>query len=409
LPAKQSQEENIMAKKKLPTIRTRQRGKTWSYMFEAGRHPNGKRRTIEKGGFATQKDALEAGMEAYTNLRYGDIGITSEKILLSDYLISWIDNIAVCNVRPSTISNYHTARRLWIDPYFTGKNVQDIRPVDIDCWMRTLLKKGFSRSTLDNARTVLRQALDYAVYPAELIRSNPSASIKVPRLAPTGIIKRTVIPVEKFRQLLQDNPFGTCFYMPIMLLYYTGMRISEVLGLAWEDIDLEQGTISLSRQLLASNTFSQLKTAASARTIIIDKKLCDELRRWKSKQASNELFYGGSYIYTYKANNDALIQQSKGVPLDNPAARISLVCTQENGRVLCRVLLNRYLKAQGLNCHSFRHTHATMLIENGATPKGVAGRLGHSKTSITQDLYTHNTQKLQQETANIFSHAMQTK
>ena len=113
--------------------------------------------------------------------------------------------------------------------------------------------------------------------------------------------------------------------------------------------------------------------------------------------------------YTYRANNDALIQQSKGIPLDNPAARISLVCTQENGRVLCRVLLNRYLKAQGLNCHSFRHTHATMLIENGATPKGVAGRLGHSKTSITQDLYTHNTQKLQQETANIFSRAMQTK
>ena len=56
----------------------------------------------------------------------------------------------------------------------------------------------------------------------------------------------------------------------------------------------------------------------------------------------------------------------------------------------------------GLNAHSFRHTHATMLIEAGAVAKGVAGRLGHSDATITQNLYTHNTANLQQETAKIF-------
>ena len=66
------------------------------------------------------------------------------------------------------------------------------------------------------------------------------------------------------------------------------------------------------------------------------------------------------------------------------------------------------MQKAGINTHSFRHTHATTLIENGATPKGVAGRLGHSNTAITQNLYTHNTQKLQEDTATIFEKTLQT-
>ena len=67
------------------------------------------------------------------------------------------------------------------------------------------------------------------------------------------------------------------------------------------------------------------------------------------------------------------------------------------------------LHAEGLNAHSFRHTHITQLIENGAIPKGVAGRVGHANTQITQNLYTHNTLKLQEETLAIFDKNLQTK
>ena len=74
-----------------------------------------------------------------------------------------------------------------------------------------------------------------------------------------------------------------------------------------------------------------------------------------------------------------------------------------------RGMLTKVLQAECLNAHSFRHTHATQLIENGATPKGVAGRLGHANVNITQNLYTHNAQKLQEETATIFDKNLQTK
>ena len=88
--------------------------------------------------------------------------------------------------------------------------------------------------------------------------------------------------------------------------------------------------------------------------------------------------------------------------------KIFLFCIQNDGRLVLKDRLTRFLALEELNSHSFRHTHATQLIESGATAKGVAGRLGHSNTQITQNLYTHNTLKLQVETAEIFAQNLQT-
>ena len=81
-----------MAKK--ATIRTRKRGKTYSYSFDAGRNPmTGKRKAIEKGGFATEQEAYDAGAAAYADWKSGNIGITSERITLRDYLAVWLENV----------------------------------------------------------------------------------------------------------------------------------------------------------------------------------------------------------------------------------------------------------------------------------------------------------------------------
>ncbi|MBR2518723.1 MAG: tyrosine-type recombinase/integrase [Selenomonadaceae bacterium] len=80
-----------------------------------------------------------------------------------------------------------------------------------------------------------------------------------------------------------------------------------------------------------------------------------------------------------------------------------MVCTRRTGDTLLRGTDIRILHKEHINAHSFRHTHATMLIENGATSKDVAYRLGHANAIITQNLYTHNTEKLQEDTAAIFN------
>ena len=136
--------------------------------------------------------------------------------------------------------------------------------------------------------------------------------------------------------------------------------------------------------------------------------MVDELQQWQHQQLLNEEFVGESYIYIYRNLNGKMIQQSKG--LDNLGnERVHLICTQPNGRAVSRTMMKYCLEKENLNSHSFRHTHATMLIENGAMPKGVAGRLGHADTSITENIYTHNTEKIQENTIAIFEKIMQTK
>ena len=133
-----------------------------------------------------------------------------------------------------------------------------------------------------------------------------------------------------------------------------------------------------------------------------------ELKRWQSQQVENEKQFAGSYVYIYREDDGHIERSSKALPAPN-GEKISLLCIKNNEQFISRSSLTRALHAEGLNARSFRRTHATQLIENGATPKGVAGRLGNENVNLTQNLYTHNTQKLQEETAAIFAENLQTK
>ena len=132
------------------------------------------------------------------------------------------------------------------------------------------------------------------------------------------------------------------------------------------------------------------------------------MRRWQNQQVENEKIFGDSYVYTYLESDGHIIRQSKGLPTPR-GEKISLICTRNNGKIVLKENLTKILATEGLNAHSFRHTHATLLIENGATPKEVSSRLGHTNIYITQDLYTHVTEKMNENATNIFTKIMQTK
>ena len=105
-----------------------------------------------------------------------------------------------------------------------------------------------------------------------------------------------------------------------------------------------------------------------------------------------------SKLYIYREVGRHIIRQSKGLPISH-ADKVLLVCTRQNGNLILKGQFVRQLKSEEINAHSFRHTHATQLIESGANAKGVATRLGHADATLTQNLYTHNTLKLQEEAA----------
>ena len=378
-------------------IRIRKRGKTYSYSFDTSKHP---RRMKEKGGFATEDEAFDAGVKAYADWKSGNIGITSEKVKLRDYLASWLENVVRPNVKRTTYNNYHDAANSRITPHIGDIYLQELRPRDIDLWVNELAHAGLSQGTIRQTKTVLSTALKYAIYPAELIAANPTTGINIPRSAPRKVVERTVITPEQFAAIPESNKF----YPLLKILYHTGLRISEALGLTWDDIDLDTGLLSISRQRLQSGYFDTPKTATSARTFYVDALFLSYLRALKKEQTKDELRLGQAYQITYESKDAdrTLILLPKRLSPRVDAERRPLLCVHPTGIPYAHENVRYALYRLGLNSHSFRHTHATRLIESGAKPVDVAARLGHADATITQNLYAHDTIEMQQETARIF-------
>ena len=392
-------------------VRTRKRGKTYSYIFEAGRTADGKRKVIEKGGFPTADEAYDAGIAAYVDWKHGNIGITAERMLFTDMVELWMKANA-SNIRENTKRTYISHITNNIDPYFKGMAIQDITPRDIEGWILEMCNKGFSATYIKTMLSVIKSTFKYAVYPCELIKSSPAIYTKIPKSCPRNIVKRSVITPEQFNEIIAKEPPDSPYVIPMFIAYHTGMRLGEVLGLTWDCVDLDSNTIEIRQQVQffrkSGYCLTPPKTESSHRNIPISEELSDKLAEWKMLQDINKEVLSDAYVVCYKKNGNSFGFSSRSL-LTTKSEIINFVCTCENGRPVLRTTLAAHLKSIGLNSHSFRHTHATLLIESGATPKGVASRLGHANVQITQDLYTHDTENLKQATLDIFEQRLNKK
>ena len=399
----------------MATIRTRRRGKTWSYSFEVGKNPEtGRRKMKEKGGFATQDEAYDAGVEAYADWKHGNIGLTSDKVLLDDFFKSWLENVVKPNVKFGTVYQYERRYYSVISPSIGKMYIQDIRPRNVDAIIRKMAAEGKGHDTIQCILTVMKSMFKYAVYPAELIVSNPALNVSIPRSARRQIVERRVISREELDGVLaglQESKKGFC-RIPILLGYYAGLRIGEALGLCWEDIDFENRTMSIVRQVRPGRVhrepiFCDPKTPTSTRVICMNDALIEELRAWKKEQAEERLRLGMSYQCVYEVGKERhmkVLPAIDGKP--DGAIERHLVCTRKFGLPTNRGIMMYQLRKVNINFHSLRHTHATRLIEAGAKPVDVAARLGHSDVSITQNLYSHDTEKMARETAALIDKVM---
>ena len=135
---------------KSSSVRTRKRGKTYSYIFEAGKTPEGKRKVIEKSGYPTKQAAYDAGVAAYKDWKHGNIGITGEKITVREFITNWLENIVAPTVKSTTLIDYRARFKSRILPYIGNFKMQEVTPAIIDNWMRKLLKTGLSWNSLSN-------------------------------------------------------------------------------------------------------------------------------------------------------------------------------------------------------------------------------------------------------------------
>ncbi len=171
----------------------------------------------------------------------------------SDYTVAawldlWLDTYAAISVKPYTLDSYRTICNRHIKPGLGNKKLQELSPMVVQAFYNRLLRKDkLSPKTVKNVHGVLHRALDRAVKNRILI-SNACDLCELPHAARTEIHPLTRDDIQRFVGEIQDHPYGRVFLTTL----FTGMRQGEVLGLTWDCVDFDKGTILIDKQLQKS-------------------------------------------------------------------------------------------------------------------------------------------------------------
>ncbi|SHJ92034.1 site-specific integrase [Tepidibacter formicigenes] len=387
----------------------RKKGNRWYYYFDAGK-VNGKRKRIERKGGNTKKEALEALRKALYEFEKCGSLVSESDISVADYFDYWFKEYVLINCKYNTQRGYNLIIEKHIKPTLGIYKLKSLTPAMLQEFINKKYRNGFTKNTLKGFYGVLSGALKMAVYPYQFIKENPMQYVSMPKY---NSLKKDnedlkIITVDEFNKIVDRFPFGSSFYIPLQIAFNTGMRASEVCGLTWDCINLEEGKIKVEKIILKKGMqwcFGTPKTASSQREILIGKTLIDILKKHKKYQLENRLKYGEFY-----SNNLYKFEE-----INKKYSSTDLVCTKENGELvstdslkyLSRVV--NYELGINFNFHSLRHTHATILLEAGANIKDIQKRLGHSKLATTMDTYSHITDKMNQDSVNIFEGVLSSK
>lgn len=419
---------------------TRKRGATWSYYFDLGKI-DGKRQKKEKGGFKTKKEAETALAKAINEYNNAGAVFTPSEITVSDYLDQWYDLYCKPNLKYQSQVTYLRIIEIHLKPKYGKYRLKALTSAILQEYANDLKMSGLAKKYVSCILTVFGAALDYAVEPMHYLSANPMRYVKLPKIERSPR-ERIVLSMEDWERIVERFPSGSRFYIPLMIGFYTGLRISETFGLTWDDIDLEKRELTVNKQIVKRNFgadvrkvvekkdkrklrsswyFATPKTQSSKRTVKFGEMLYQALKQERAEQMKNELKHGERYtIQVVKKELDEkgnemqrIVPVQKSLQSDLP--RVKMVCVTEHGEYTstdsfkyCSKIIHKELKI-AFDYHSLRHTHATILIESGADVKDVQTRLGHANIQTTLQTYVHDTETMANRSVDIFEQAVKQK
>lgn len=365
----------------------RKRGSTWSYYFDLGKI-DGKRKKKEKGGFRTKKEAEQALAAAISEYNHAGSVFEPSEITVSDYLDQWFELSCKLNLKYNTQVCYLRIIEGHLKPKFGSYKLKAINPAVLQEYANSLKLNGYSKSHIVGILTVFQSALDYAIEPLHYISQNPMKSVRFPKVERKPR-ERIILSLNEWTTII--NRFqNTRYYIPLMIGFYTGLRISEAFSLTWDDIDFKKRTLSVNKQIVKRNFgadvrkvveqkgkkeqrsswyFTTPKTAASVRTIPFGEALYNALKQEKTAQMMNEMKYGEFYtIHVLKKEIDEkgndmfrIVPVQKCV--ESQLQRVRLICIAENGQYtstdsfkFCSRVIHKELQLS-FDYHSLRHPY----------------------------------------------------
>lgn len=341
------------------------------------------------GTFRTKKEAEIAANKVEERIYYGQT-LNDRNMLFKDVANEWLQEHKKPNVKTSTFDQLEVIVRLHIVPYFEQMKIMRIKRGDIKGWIGEF--EGYSYGARIKYLSVLKGIFHYATHELEILEKNPCDRLQVPAQDKMAIQTETkYYSLEELNKLLdfmkgykhQRFEGYQIYYTLMYFLSRTGLRISEALALTWDDIEGNKITVDKQTRRDDNNriTLTTLKNTSSYRVISVEEDVLRILRKFKLKQ--NELILSRKEFHS---NPDGIIFQ-------NYLGNYLTPSTVRDG-------IRDYCELAGVDykgTHVFRHTHAVLLLEAGASIKFVSQRLGHKTIKTTADTYLDITEKIEED------------
>ena len=308
--------------------------------------------------------------------------LVDEHITLTKWCHQWCETIAPLTAKASTVADYRWTLDHYVLPHIGHLKVRALTPQHCAQLQQKLLNAGLSPNTVRHARRPLSAALTQAERDL-LIRFNPLRSIRQPRIDKTGFDKVNVLTRDQAQLLLDAaKQVDPILHGVVVLGVCRGARRGEILGLRWQDVDLEKGIIHIRQQLREERREARgggyvvelrtgpPKTKKSRRDLTIDSRIASALKRIHLQQAKWRLACGPDWVDS------------------------GFVFTTKNGdpRYPSNVYAQykKLLKQTGLpdiTLHDLRRTWATLSVEAGVRIEQAQEALGHESIETTKNIY----------------------
>jgi len=357
-----------------------QRGNSYRVMVSY-QDDTGKRQQLTATA-RTVTEAKKVRTRLLSQVDHGEI-VRPGKLTVGKYLQQWLDGLR-STVSPNTCALYSYISHNHLIPALGNITLSQLKPQHIQSLYSDKLAQGLSPRTVQLCHVVLHKSLDNAVR-TNLILRNPTNLVDQPR------VERHEIRImsESDISLFLDEARKTDYYSLFYVLLFTGLRRGEALSLRWDDADLIGCQLSISRTMQFINnkvTFKSPKTGSSRRQIALSPSTCVVLRLHRETQDALRHRFGLPSV----SDSDLIFCQYDGKPLlPNSVTHVWIKVARRCG-------------LQGVRLHDARHTHASLLLKQGVSPKVISERLGHSSIEVTLNLYAHTTRGMQQDAANKF-------
>ena len=329
--------------------------------------------------FRSKEQALAWIRTIQTQMDRGFL-IRGSSITLSEYLAEWLDNRQLA-LREKTAYQYSSLIRNHIVPFIGETKIRDLRLSGIEEFYSQLVDTGVGPRTVQIIHNVLHAALEKAVRHG-LLSANPTHGATLPTYFHNEMRTLDSSQVSRFLLAAKGSPYYALYHMAIT----TGMRLGEMLGLKWSDLDWSNGTIRVNRQKQdvpgKGTSLVEPKTRSGRRAIFLGAGALKVLETQQAYLAACRSEKGDRW-----EENDLIFPNSVGNMGDYSNIRSDF---------------NKVLEAAGISrikFHDLRPTTASLLLNNKVPVIVVSNMLGHSKPSVTLDIYAHVFHDMQGEAA----------